>query len=235
MPSPTTAAGLNAEEMLRDNPEAAACVAAIYAGESRGDYRILCGGRAFQYNDGHHFNGFETFPHWDGLRGPWGVSHAAGAGQFEPKTWAVLQVELGLPDFSPHCQDIATFDLAFSNYGRVTKRNLLDDLKAGRLSEIAPALHSTWTSLSAKTFGQRYYAALRQVKGKPSPDTEVHPVLHTTGSLTVGGSVASVLAWVANACHVPMAPHAEEALGFLLTIAGAWALHRILLHIRNRS
>jgi len=39
------------------------------------------------------------------LQGPAGISHAAGAYQFEPKTWAAYAEPLGIHDFSPESQD----------------------------------------------------------------------------------------------------------------------------------
>jgi hypothetical protein len=45
------------------------------------------------------------FPQWEGRMGPQGISHAAGFGQFEPKTWEPYAKKLGITDFSPESQD----------------------------------------------------------------------------------------------------------------------------------
>lgn len=45
------------------------------------------------------------FPIWGGNKGPSGISHAAGAYQFEPATWAQYAKPLGITDFSPASQD----------------------------------------------------------------------------------------------------------------------------------
>jgi hypothetical protein len=45
------------------------------------------------------------FPIWEGRPGPSGRSHAAGAYQFEPDTYATYAKQLGITDFSPESQD----------------------------------------------------------------------------------------------------------------------------------
>jgi hypothetical protein len=45
------------------------------------------------------------FPIWEGKQGPQGMSHAAGAYQFQPATWAEYAGPLGIKDFSPASQD----------------------------------------------------------------------------------------------------------------------------------
>lgn len=62
--------------------------------ESGGQYNILCGGN--------HFLDYSAFPEWKGFRG----SHAAGAYQFQPATWAWVTMKTNVPDFSPIAQDI---------------------------------------------------------------------------------------------------------------------------------
>lgn len=97
-----------------------------------------------------------AFPAWDGVEIGGAMTHAAGRYQFEPRTWAGRQAKLRLPDFSPVSQDLAAWDLAQTVYRRVTDEDLLSDLQSGDLADIAGSLHSTWTSLSAATFGQRF-------------------------------------------------------------------------------
>lgn len=45
------------------------------------------------------------FPQWPGKMGPAGISHAAGAYQFQPDTWRPIAARLGIHDFSPASQD----------------------------------------------------------------------------------------------------------------------------------
>lgn len=80
-------------------PAEVAMLALIRKHESGGEYNILCGGG--------HFQDYGAFPLWKGFRG----SHAAGAYQFEPQTYAWLAMLCHLPDFSPIAQDIAALRL----------------------------------------------------------------------------------------------------------------------------
>jgi hypothetical protein len=56
------------------------------------------------------------FPIWDGKPGPQGISHAAGAYQFEPGTWETYAKPLGITDFSKESQD-KVFDAAYAAEG----------------------------------------------------------------------------------------------------------------------
>jgi muramidase (phage lysozyme) len=71
------------------------CLALVMQRESGGRYDVLAGGATFA--------GYAHFPQWDG----WEGSHAAGAYQFEPATWAWIAGVLGLADFSPLAQNLA--------------------------------------------------------------------------------------------------------------------------------
>jgi len=115
------------------------------------DYNELVGGG--------RFDGFDHFPIWQGRQFPTGISHAAGRYQFQPRTWAEVAGELGLKDFSPASQDAGAWYLAARVYRRVTGRDLEQDLLAGKLDQVAPALKSTWTSLSPTSFPGRFKAA----------------------------------------------------------------------------
>ena len=78
--------------------------------ESAGNYNVGYGGtdlsKAVLDENG--------FPIWAGKEGPAGISHAAGAYQFEPDTWRKYASVLGIKDFSPASQD-AVFNLAVQN------------------------------------------------------------------------------------------------------------------------
>lgn len=56
------------------------------------------------------------FPQWSGNMGPQGISHAAGAYQFEPKTWEQYAKPMGISDFSPGSQD-KVFNAAYADQG----------------------------------------------------------------------------------------------------------------------
>lgn len=71
-----------------------ACLHLIRKHESNEQYNILCGGE--------RFHSYARFPIWRGYKG----SHAAGAYQFEPGTWAWVSEHTGVKDFTPASQDI---------------------------------------------------------------------------------------------------------------------------------
>jgi muramidase (phage lysozyme) len=67
------------------------------------------------------FTEFATFPQWAGVALQNGsMTHAAGAYQFEPATWAGAQAATGVPDFSPASQDVAALWL-LRTYGQVSQ------------------------------------------------------------------------------------------------------------------
>jgi muramidase (phage lysozyme) len=67
------------------------------------------------------FTEFATFPSWPGVALQNGsMTHAAGAYQFEPATWAECQTATEVPDFSPASQDVAALWL-LRNYTQVSQ------------------------------------------------------------------------------------------------------------------
>lgn len=73
-------------------------LALISSKESDNRYNVFYGGAIIPPNVMTDRYGF---PLWSGLNG----SHAAGAYQFEPATWAHYASRLGITDFSPKSQD----------------------------------------------------------------------------------------------------------------------------------
>ena len=144
----------------------------LAAAEGISPYFILCGGGSFEHLPGDAIG----FPIWDGLQGPWGVSHAAGRWQFEPETAHAQFAKLGLKSFrDPASQDAAAWDLACTVYHDRTGRVLPDDLLASRLNLVATVLQSTWTSLSSATFAARYAQALAADGGSGGGGTTPPP------------------------------------------------------------
>jgi hypothetical protein len=110
-------------------PEGRAFLDLIASTESRGEYNIL--------NGGGHFSGYADHP-----GGP-----AAGRYQFLASTWRGVKSALGLPDFGPKSQDQAGWYLAQNDYKKQTGRDLLADLKSGKVNEAVGALGGTWLGL----------------------------------------------------------------------------------------
>ena len=165
--------------------EAQACVDAIYKRESGGDYTILFGGKAFDLTTPHFTdatpslpNGF-GFPDWPGVsvmvNGQQRMTHAAGAGQFQPATWKGVCASWpagSTPNFRDHGdQDWGTWFLA-----QETVPDLLNKLKAKDLAGIGDKLHGEWTSVSEATFADRYKAALEAIQAAPAPVPPPQPV-----------------------------------------------------------
>ena len=69
--------------------------------ESQGKYNVGFGGTDLSNAPLDQYG----FPQWPGAMGPKGISHAAGAYQFQPGTWDPAAAKLGIHDFSPASQD----------------------------------------------------------------------------------------------------------------------------------
>ncbi len=80
--------------------------------ESAGNYNVGYGGVDLSDAPKNEYG----FPIWEGKEGPAGISHAAGAYQFEPDTWNRYAKQLGIKDFSPESQD-RVFNLAYQTEG----------------------------------------------------------------------------------------------------------------------
>jgi muramidase (phage lysozyme) len=75
------------------------------------------------------------------------TSTAAGAYQFLYRTWAGLQQELGLKDFSPTSQNRAAIAL-------LRRRGALADVLAGRFARAVYKSRKEWASLPGAGYGQ---------------------------------------------------------------------------------
>lgn len=125
------------------------------------------------------------FPIWGGLPGPQGQSHAAGAYQFEPGTWATFAKQAGVSDFSPASQD-AVADQAL----------LTDGLKhwAPYNPKLASALQRYKETGTMDTSGYPPFANARQMASlmpatdaTPDPTTAPPPAAFDgTGALPLG-------------------------------------------------
>ncbi len=105
-------------------------------------YRTLYGGELF--------NDFSRHPN-RAIRKSGITSTAAGAYQFLYKTWAELQQQLGLHDFSPFNQDRAAIEL-------IRRKGALADVLAGRFSEAIYKCRKTWASLPGAGYKQHEHS-----------------------------------------------------------------------------
>lgn len=80
--------------------------------ESNNNYNVGFGGT----NLANAPLGPNGFPQWAGAMGPSGMSHAAGAYQFEPGTWNPVAQQLGIHDFSQQSQD-RVFQAVYAQQG----------------------------------------------------------------------------------------------------------------------
>jgi muramidase (phage lysozyme) len=114
--------------------------------ESGGKYGVLYGGQTV--------SDLSSFPQWEGKQGPAGPSHAAGAYQFEPATWAEASKATGVTDFSPASQDKNALWLASTTYRNKTGRDLSADLESGRTQDVKEALKGQWPSITDKVVSE---------------------------------------------------------------------------------
>jgi muramidase (phage lysozyme) len=165
--APSAAPGAFTPTAPELTPEGKGLLTTIAAHESRGDYNALYGGG--------HFTGTQ-FPQWAGRDN----SHAAGAYQFQPGTFAGVQsAHPEIKDFSPANQDRAAWLLAQTDYHRRTGRDLTVDLKDPMQAQrIASTLQPTWTSTNKSGWAnelQRNLAA-QQAKAAPPHVTAPAPI-----------------------------------------------------------
>lgn len=78
---------------------------AIRRFESGHDYNALVGEAVGKGTADKYVQDAYGFPQWPGRKFSTGISHAAGAYQFQPTTWALYAAPLGIADFSPKSQD----------------------------------------------------------------------------------------------------------------------------------
>jgi len=122
------------EQALSD-PRVRAFLAVIRRSEGA-TYNTLAGGRTFS----------------DMSRHPNSLNHAlnstaAGAYQFLIKTWRGLQQNLGLPDFSPHSQDLGAVEL-------LRERGALPFIFNNDFTGAVHACRKEWASLPGAGYGQ---------------------------------------------------------------------------------
>ncbi len=118
-------------------------LAALRAGEGGNDYWVGFGGKNLQSAPRDQYG----FPQWQGAVTREGPTHAAGAYQFQPRTWKGIASRYGLNFANPYDQDQGAWFNAQERYARATGRSLDEDLNAGAFERIRSALSREWTSL----------------------------------------------------------------------------------------
>ena len=171
-------------------PEARALLDTIASGEAK-DYNVVNGGSTFSDFSHHPYNGLPT------TRG----GRASGRYQFLPTTWAGIQRETGISDFSPGSQDKGAWYLAQRNYKQRTGRDLGTGLKdPSKLSGIGEALRPTWVSLGG-SFAGKYRGNLQRpeavaVSAAPKPIPNINALAagltKQTLSRPLGDSISHV-------------------------------------------
>lgn len=86
------------------------------------------------------------FPVWGGSRTSAGPTHAAGAYQFQPGTWASIAQRYGLDFRKPADQNAGAWYLAQETYRQRTGGDLTEALQNGQYSAIQSALSPVWAS-----------------------------------------------------------------------------------------
>ena len=75
------------------------------------------------------------------------TSTAAGRYQILKKTWDSVKTALGLPDFSPHSQDLAAIEL-------IRRRGALNDVLTGNAQAAIQKVNNEWASFPGSPYGQ---------------------------------------------------------------------------------
>lgn len=119
-------------------------LAALRAGEGGDDYWIGFGGSNLKSAPRDRYG----FPQWAGKVTREGPTHAAGAYQFQPRTWRNIADKYNLNFANPFDQDQGAWYNAQERYARETGGRSLDsDLDAGLFEQIRRGLAKEWTSL----------------------------------------------------------------------------------------
>ena len=128
----------------RSDPEQAAFLAAVRAGEGGSNYSIGFGGKDLSGAPRDVYG----FPQWGGAVTSEGPTHAAGAYQFQPGTWKAVAAKYNLNFANPGDQDSGAWYNAQQKYSSNTGGRSLDaDLDAGMFEQVRSALSREWTSL----------------------------------------------------------------------------------------
>jgi hypothetical protein len=157
--------------------EARAFLAAVFEGEGGVSFRTLFGAgkllaahpNVAETAAGRLWNGdLGVFPPWPGAILANGVvTHAAGAGQDQPRTWAAIGELAGIVGFAPQDQIAGNWFLAQHDFMARGGGDLLAALQAGRLLDIPTYLGRVWPGGADARFPKRYAANLAVLSAPP--------------------------------------------------------------------
>ena len=97
-----------------------------------------------------------TFPTWGGASISNGVTHAAGAFQFEPASYSGAAQTTGRSTFWPQDQIMNGWTLAAQNFQALSGQSLHTVLDADQLDLIPQYLMATWPGGCSSSFPSRY-------------------------------------------------------------------------------
>lgn len=117
--------------------------AALIAASDRG-YNVIVGSTPSKPN---LFTSYADHPRVLVNLKPGLSSTAAGRYQLLARYFDVYKRQLGLPDFSPACQDAIALQ-------QIKERRALDDIDAGRISIAVAKVKNIWASLPGAGYGQ---------------------------------------------------------------------------------
>jgi lysozyme len=179
------------EQALRD-PRVRAFLDTIARSEGA-NYNTVVGGGTFSDFSRHPNRGVTLT-----IKGKRVQSHAAGRYQFMPKTWNPIQQKFGLPDFSPHSQDLAAVEL-------LKQKGALTPLLNNKFRSAVTAVAPVWASFPGANYNQHeqsfafllkiYNAALGKAGGMVAEGKEsvVDVVKDNSSTLSDGGKIVALV------------------------------------------
>jgi muramidase (phage lysozyme) len=162
-----------------------AFLAAVAEGEGGTTFTILFGGTMWT-------GSMDAFPPWTGVRLSRGsMTHAAGAFQFEPASYAAIAKVSGRMAFEPQDQIQNAWDLASQVFGGMIVNNLHAALVAGDLLLIPAYLGKIWPGGCDSGFPKRFVSNLNLVSTTPTIASNIATLLsvphHVEPLLTESG------------------------------------------------
>lgn len=188
-------------------------LSALSLGESGGNYNVGTGGTDLSGTATDQYG----FPIWGGTITAQGPSHAAGAFQFQPGTWAQIASAHGLNFQNAADQNAGAWYLAEDQYSKFTGGGSLEDaLSSGNFMTIQQALAGTWTSVTGNAANPQGLAA--SIAGG------VGAVLAPGSTATASGNTPGLLSDPVGALSSYFTRGAMIFVGALILLVAIWEL-----------